>query len=264
MKKNNIILLVILFFLIISCSSQTEKIKKSDIYFSKALEFFEDEKYSKAKNYFQDIIDEYAGTEMAIDALYYLAYCEYELKDFINAKQSFKIYNRYSQDMFKIQSARFMICRCMFDLTLDYTKDQSETYKAIEEFQLFIEDYPNSKYEKEASEKIELLRNKLALKKYDIAKLYIKSDKFDSARLYIDQLLNEYYDTKYADDARIANVVMFLMDGKNSDAQIYLDSNKEKFLSQIKFNEAQSIISNSNKNLKIKKIYFLDYINKIL
>ena len=77
-------------------------------------------------------------------------------------------------------------------------------------------------------------------------------------------MLNEYYDTKYADDARIANVIMLLMDWKKTDAQIYLDANKEKFLSQIKFNEAQNIISNSNKNLKIKKIYFLDYINKIL
>ena len=144
MKKNSIILLSVLSFLIISCSAQTEQIKKSDIYFSKALELFEDEKYSKAKSYFQNIIDEYAGTEMAIDALYYLAFCEYELKDFTNAKQSFKIYNRYSQDMLKIQSARFMICRCMFDLTLDYSKDQSDTYSALEEFQL-LKKYEHAK-----------------------------------------------------------------------------------------------------------------------
>ena len=264
MKNNNIILYAIIAFLIICCSTQTEKIKKSDIYFSKALEFFEDEKYSKAKSYFQNIIDEYAGTEMAIDALYYLAFCEYELKDFSNAKQSFKIYNRYSQDILKIQSARFMICRCMFDLTLDYSKDQSDTYSALEEFQLFIEEYPSSKYEDEASEKIELLRNKLALKKYDVAKLYIKSDKFDSARLYINQLLKEYYDTPYSDDAHIANIIMLLMENKSSQAEGYLNKNKDKFHSDQKYDEAQNIISNSNKRLKIKKIYFLDYINKIL
>ena len=246
------------------CSAQTEKIKKSDIYFSKALEFFEDEKYSKAKGYFQNIIDEYAGTEMAIDALYYLAFCEYELKDFNNAKQSFKIYNRYSQDILKIQSSRFMICRCMFDLTLDYSKDQSDTYSALEEFQLFIEDYPSSKYENEAAEKIELLRNKLAFKKYDIAKLYIKSEKFDSARLYIDQLLKEYYDTPYADDARIASIIILLMEDRLSEAENYLNKNKDKFYSNVKYGEAQDIISNSNKKLKIKKIFFLDYINKIL
>ena len=259
-RKNKIILYLFSLFIIISCSAQISEAEKSD----KAHELFNNQKYSKAKSYFQSIIDEYAGQERAIDALYYLAFCEYELKDFSNAKQSFKIYTRYSQDMFKVQTARFMICRCMFDLTLDYSKDQKDTYKALEEFQLFIEDYPNSKYEDEAAEKIELLRNKIALKKYDIAKLYIKSEKFDSARIYINQLLKEYYDTPHADDARIASIIMLLMEDKLSEAENYLKNNKTKFHSNVKYAEAQSIISNSDKTLKIKKIYFLDYINKIL
>ena len=264
MIKNNLVLYLSIFFLICSCSVQDQKIKKSDVYFAKALEFFEDKKYSKAKDYFDNIINEYAGTEMAIDALYYLAFCEYELQDFSNAKQSFKVYKRYSQDMLKIQSARFMMCLCMFELTLDYSKDQTDTYNALEEFQLFIEDYPYSKYESEVLDKIDLLRNKLALKKYDIAKLYIKSEKFDSARMYIDELLSEYYDTPYADDARVGNIIILLMENKTDQAQDYLNRNKVKFKSEEKYFEGQRIIDNSNKRFKIKRIFFLDYINKIL
>ena len=262
--KKYIILYCVIFCLICSCSVQGQKIKKSDVYFAKALEHFEDKKYSKAKDYFDNIIDEYAGTEMAIDALYYLAFCEYELQDFTNAKQSFNVYKRYSKDMLKIKSARFMMCLCMFELTLDYSKDQTDTYNALEEFQLFIEDYPDSKYEAEVLEKIGLLRNKLALKKYDIAKLYIKSEKFDSARMYIDELLSQYYDTSYADDARIENVIILLMQNEKEQAQVYLDKNKDRFKSEQKYFEAQSIINNSNKRFRIKGIFFLDYINKIL
>ena len=58
----------------------------------------------------------------------------------------------------------------MFEMTLDYPNDQTETINALNEFQLFIEDYPSSKYNDEAMDKIRILRNKLSLKQYEIAK----------------------------------------------------------------------------------------------
>ena len=263
MNKKYSILLVLLFFFL-GCSTQMVGIKQSDVYFSKALNYFEEEKYSKAKDYFENIVNQYSGTEIAIDALYYLAFCKYELKDFEESRQSFKVYTRYSQDIIKIQSANFMICLCMFELTLDYPQDQSDTYNALEEFQLFIEEYPNSKYTIEATEKIQLLREKLAFKKYNIAKLYIKSGKFNSAKIYINDILNEYYDTESADDARIGHIIILLMNDNKTEANNYLAKNKNSFNLDSKYLEAENIISNSDKKLKIKKIYFKDYINKIL
>ena len=186
---------IILCLTVLGCSAQDKSIKQSDVYFSQALAYFEKEQYSKAKDYFENIVTQYSGTAISIDALYYLAFCEYELKDFKESRQSFKTYQRYSQDILKVQSARFMICLCMFELTLDHPKDQTETYAALEELQLFIEEYPNSKYNSQVVETIGLLRNKLALKKYEIAKLYIKSENFDSAKIYLNDLLDQYYDT---------------------------------------------------------------------
>ena len=264
MGKKITILYAFLVLIIAGCSGQRQLVKDSDSYFQKAIGYFEDEKFSKAKGYFENIVNQYSGTEIAIDALYYLASCEYELNDFNNAKQSFKVYNRYSQNIKKVQSARFMICLCMFELTLEYPKDQSATYKALEQFQIFIEEYPYSKYDSDASKKIDELRNKLALKKYEIAKLYIKTDKFDSAKIYLNELLSQYYDTAYADDARIAYVIIYLMKEGVDVASDYLLENKKKFMSEDKYLEARDIIRNSDKKLKIKKLYFLDYINKLL
>ena len=264
MVKKTAILYVFSILVLIGCSSQGKLVKDSESYFKKAMSYFEDEKFSKAKGHFENIVNQYSGTEIAIDALYYLASCEYKLNDFNNAKQSFKVYNRYSQNMIKVQSSRFMICLCMFELTLEYPKDQSATYEALEQLQIFIEEYPGSKYDSEASKKIEDLRNKLALKKYEIAKLYIKTDNFDSAKIYLNELLSQYYDTVYADDARIAYTILYLMTEGLDIASDYLVKNKKKFISDDKYAEAHNIIKNSDKKLKIKKIYFLDYINKLL
>ena len=264
MNKKTLILYTFLLLFVVGCSSQRQLAKDSESYFKKAINYFEDEKYSKAKSYFENIVSQYSGTEIAIDALYYLASCEYELNDFDSAKQSFKVYSRYSQNMIKLQSARFMICLCMFELTLEHPKDQSATYEALEQLQIFIEEYPSSKYDAEAADKIEELRNKLALKKYEIAKLYIKTDNFDSAKIYLDELLGQYYDTDYADDARIAYSMMYLMTDGVEAASKYLLNNKQKFILESKYLEANDILENSDKKLKIKKLYFLDYINKIL
>ena len=261
-NKKKYIMWILLFF-ILSCASQN-KIKQSDVYFSKALEYFENKKYLKAKDRFQNIIDNYPGTELGIDALYYLAFSEYELKDFQESRQSFKVYKRYSQDMLKVQSASFMISLCMFELTLDYENDQTHTYDALESFQLFIEDYPNSKFEEEAMDKIEFLRNKLALKQYETAKLYIKAEKYDSAKQYLDELFKKYYDTEYADDGHMAYVLIFLINKNKVDAIEYLENNKSKFQSEKKYIETLQLITNSEKAIKIKNIFFLDYFNKLL
>ena len=225
MKKN--ILLISLLVMFFSCASQLDGISQSDKYVEKSIQYYKNKKYSKARDRFQNIINNNQGTVLAVESLYYLALCEYELKEFNNAKQSFKEYVRYSQDDLRRQDAEFKISLCMYELTLDYNKDQTATKKAIDEFQQFIEKYPgDKKYLLDVNQKINLLRQRLALKQYKSAILYIKSGKYDSAKIYLDELLKKFRDTKYADDARIAQIIIFLMNGQLEEARKYLKNNK--------------------------------------
>ena len=73
--KRNQILYIVLILILLGCSSRSD-IERSDIHFEKALKYYENKKYSKSKDRFQEIIDNYSGTEIAVDALYYLALCE--------------------------------------------------------------------------------------------------------------------------------------------------------------------------------------------
>ena len=214
---------------------------------------------------FQNIINNNQGTVLAVEALYYLGLCEYELKEFNNAKQSFKEYIRYSQDNLRRQDAEYKICLCMFELTLDYKKEQIATKKAIDAFQTFIEKYPgDKKYLSDMTEKIGVLRDKLALKRYESAKLYIKAEQYESAKLYFDELLIHFRDTKYADDARIGHIMVLLMNEQKNEAIDFLSNYKNEFNSDDKYREAQEIINNTNSPYTIKGLYFIDYIKKII
>ena len=80
----------------------------------------------------------------------------------------------------------------------------------------------------------------------------------------MDELIGQYYDTDYADDARLAYSIIYLITEGAESASKYLLNNKQKFTSESKYLEANDIIANSRKKIKIKKLYFLDYINKLL
>ncbi len=226
----NIITLAIFLVFFISCASQLDGLDETDLYVEKSIEYYKDKKYSKARDRFQNIINNNQGTVLAVESLYYLALCEYELREFNNAKQSFKEYVRYSQDDLRRQDAEYKICLCMFELTLDYNKDQTATKKAIDEFQTFIEKYPgDKKYLSEVNQRIMFLREKLAFKQYKSAILYVKSSQYDSAEIYLDTLLTQFRDTKYADDARIAKIIIFLMKDDIKQAESFLHNNEKYF-----------------------------------
>ena len=296
--KARITLISILIVFITGCASQSGEINKIDLYVEKSIEYFNDKKFSKAKNRFQKIHYLYQGTALGNEAQYYLGLCEYELNEFENAKQSFKEYIKASvyDDPLRVQHAEYKKCLCMFELTLSYKKDQNKTKKAIDSFQEFIEKYKGDKrYLADAQDKIQILREKLALKQYEAARLYIKTGQYESASLYLDDLLKYYRDTVYADDARIGHILILLINQKIEEAENFIEDNKNDFNSlpdgeynegesfvdknnngkwdigeeyedaAAKYNEAKSIIENSkNRKIKIKELYFIDYINKIL
>ena len=55
-----------------------------------------------------------------------------------------------------------MLCKCYFNISLEYNKDQSDTYIAIEKLQYFIEKETMRDYVKDIEIMILDLRTKLA------------------------------------------------------------------------------------------------------
>ena len=53
---------------------------------------------------------------------------------------------------------------------------------------------------------IKELRNKLALKEYKSAELYIVMENYKAAIVYYDNIMNEYFDTDFVDDALLGKI----------------------------------------------------------
>ncbi len=81
-----------------------------------------------------------------------------------------------------------------------YSLDQTNTYDALKELQLFINMYPNSDKRDECNQLIDDLRFKLQTKDFEIAKLYYKMEDYIAAITAFENILKDYPDTDYKED----------------------------------------------------------------
>ena len=96
----------------------------------------------------------------------------YNQGDFITASHYFSTYyNTYPRGTYTEQ-ARFYSGKALFLDTPEPRLDQSSTYKAIQELQMFMEYFPASNRHQEAQQMIFDLQDKLVMKDYMAARLY--------------------------------------------------------------------------------------------
>ena len=216
--------------------------------FDDGLAFFEEEKYVKASQQFNIIVDRASHTDLGDDALFFLAESYFLNKDYDLALVEFeKLVSRMGFSPY-IEKSRWRICETLMLLSPNFYHDQESSKKAIAQIQDFLDDFPNSEYSKDADKLINELRTRLAERNMETGKLYVKLKAYDSAIVSYKIVVNEFYDTKFFNDANMEIIRCLALQKKSDEAKQYLtdleineksvvtDSFKEQALSVIKDN----------------------------
>lgn len=216
--------------------------------FDDGLAFFEEENYVKASQQFSIIVDRASHTDLGDDALFFLAESYFLNKDYDLALVEFeKLVSRMGFSPY-IEKSRWRICETLMLLSPNFYHDQESSKKAISQIQEFLDDFPNSEYSKDADKLINELRTRLAEKNMETGKLYVKLKAYDSAIVSYKIVVNEFYDTKFFNDANMEIIRCLALQKKSDEAKKYLteleineksvvtDSFKEQALSVIKDN----------------------------
>ena len=119
--------------------------------------------------------------------------------------------------------------------------------------QYFLDEFPNSEYTEKSEELLALLRSRKAQKVYETGRLYLKLKEFESAIIYFNDVIENYYDTEYADKSRISIIFFYLLQDKYEDANLFYKNNKDKFQDFSKNEEAELLLKNySNASFWVK------------
>ena len=196
------IIIVALFFLVISSCSSNSMSEEDQIRlnYDQGIKFYNNKKYSKAKDSFKYVILHSMGSRLALEAEFFLAESAYNLKQYEDALYAYDNYARSSQDLERIESSRYRICECAYNLTSHYKKEQTATNDAIDKIEFFLEDYPHSHHSLALLGLKAELKYKLAKKEYEAAILYMKLKEYKSAVVYLADILNNHTLVTFASD----------------------------------------------------------------
>lgn len=207
------------------CGEYTKVLKSrdNDLKFEYAKKAYNQKKYVQASTLLNDLIVPLRGGPKGEEALFLLAMSYYENKDYLNSGVYFKnYYNRYPKGKYA-ELSRFYSGYGYYLDSPDPQLDQSNTVKAIEELQSFLDFFPRSDKVTVAQNAIFEMQDKLTLKELQNAQLYYNlgnflGNNYEAAIITSQNALKNYPYSKYRE-----NFEMLILKSKYQEAKQSVD-----------------------------------------
>ena len=187
--------------------------------FDQGLERFEKGKYERAAEYFQGAFDFGRTHEYAADAQFFLARSYRNNKEYLLAANEYTRFMQIYRSDARVPDAEYERAMTYYERSPEYELDQTDTERAVEHFQLFIKRYSNHPSVTDAEGKIAELREKMAHKQYETAKLYERRELHEAAAVSFEAAFDRFPDTDWADDALVGAMRAYINFADRSIAQ---------------------------------------------
>jgi len=201
MKK--IVSLLIIIVLLVSCNEYQKALKSEDpaVKLEMATKMYEAKNYNKAIRIFEQIASVYRGKPESENLYFMFSQSYYKTKQYYLAGYQFESFVSSFPKSEKAQEASFLGAKSYSMLSPVYSLDQTDTTKAIEKLQAFIDTYPNSEYLGEANSIVKNLNEKLERKVFENAKGYNTISDYKSALVALDNFIADYPGTPFKEEA---------------------------------------------------------------
>ncbi len=97
--------------------------------------------------------------------------------------------------------AQYLVALSYYDKIVDIQRDQQNTFRALQELRIVIEQFPGTEYAELALPKFTTALNQLAGKEMDVGRYYLKRGQFSAALGRFGAVVNEYGDTPHLPEA---------------------------------------------------------------
>lgn len=276
-KRITFILLIVVALFGQSCKSKFEKLKASNDNakkYQEGVRLYNKKDYTKALVLFDDLVERYRGLTEAEDLYYYYSYTHYKLRDYVTARYHFKIFADTYPSSPKAEECRYMAAYCFYLESPTFSLDQANTIKAIDALQLFINLYPKSDRGQEAAKLIQDLRDKLEIKSFENAKMYLEIGDYKSAVIAFNNSMRDYPDTKFSEEMEFMMIKAQYLYAKNSfenkqeerfnEAILLYNEFIESYPSSKFAKEAEQLKKDSEKGIEdVKKLLALEAAGKL-
>lgn len=206
MKK--IVYIFITILLITSCGEYQKVLNKGTVedQYKMAVKLYETQKFGKALRLFEKVTPAYRGKPQMERIQFMVAQSNFNEKNYQTAGYYFDRFAKNYPKSSKLEEASFASALSYKLASPEFSKDPTDTNKALNAFQSFINDFPNSDKLEEANKHYKELRYKLQKKYFEIAKTYYTTADYDmrnykAAIQAFDNLLEDYLGSEFKEEA---------------------------------------------------------------
>lgn len=204
----NLACVFILTLILTSCSEYQKVLSRGAAkdQYKMAVKMYEAKKYSKALALFEKVIPKFRGKPQMERIQYMVGQSNFNEKNYGLAAYYFDRFTRNFPKSSKREQAAFLSAYSHYKASPVFSLDPTDTHKAIEAFQKFINNYPKSRRFEQANKYYKELRHSLEKKSFEIAKTYYKTAGYDyrnyrAAIVAFDNLLSDYLGTSFKEEA---------------------------------------------------------------
>ena len=200
---NKVVSFLFIAFLLISCSEYQKALKSDDVAIKNeaANKMYEAGKYAKAIRLYEQIAPAYKGKPSAERMFYFYSMSLYKSKQYYLAGYQLENFVASYPKSEKREECAFYAAECFYKLSPVYSLDQTDTEKALDKMQRFIDIYPESQFLPQANVYVKELREKLEKKAFEIAKQYNTISDFKGALKAFENFLSDYPGTPFKEQA---------------------------------------------------------------
>ncbi|PQB07447.1 outer membrane protein assembly factor BamD [Polaribacter filamentus] len=207
-KIKNLAYLLMLSLLFFSCGEYQKVLNKGNVedQYKMAVKLYESKKYGKALRLFEKVTPAYRGKPQMERVQFMVAQSNFNEKNYSLAGYYFDRFTVNYPKSSKKEEAAFLSAYSFKLASPVFSKDPTDTNKALEAFQSFISTYPDSDKIDEANKHYKEIRLKLQKKYFEIAKTYYTTADYDkrnykAAIQAFDNLLSDYLGSEFKEEA---------------------------------------------------------------
>jgi outer membrane protein assembly factor BamD len=194
--------------------------------YQKALEAFFDRDWLEARSLFQEVKRKYPNSRYARLAELRLADVDFEEEKLPSAVTAFRAFTHDHRTDEGVPYARFQICRALYNqisdtllLPAQEERDQSTAVDAYRELRSFLDEYPASKWSREAAFMLVNATGRLVRHELYVARYYLGQGNFEAAAARIRYSLRHFEGSGLEPEAMVLLAETYLKMKKPDDAR---------------------------------------------
>jgi outer membrane protein assembly factor BamD len=169
--------------------------------YNEALDQLQQKNYEKAASAFDEVERQHPYSVWATKAQLMAAYSHYQNNKYDDAIVALDRFIQLHPSHTDVPYAYYLKALCYYEQISDVGRDQKMTDLALKALQDLITRFPNSKYSRDASVKVDLTRDHLAGKEMDIGRYYEQRHQYLAAINRYKYVIDNYQTTTHVPEA---------------------------------------------------------------